>query len=94
MMASLGGADLIVFTGGVGENDAEVRSAIIDDLNWAGVSGEGGRVRVEVLPSQEVEQIAREVSGVMRYGVRSSSIGTDGKAAHPGWGTSIPLVGR
>ena len=94
MMASLGGADLIVFTGGVGENDAEVRSAIIDDLNWAGVSGEGGRVRVEVLPSQEVEQIAREVSGVMRYGVCASSIGADGKAAQPGWGTSIPLVGR
>ena len=94
MMASLGGADLIVFTGGVGENDAEVRSAIIDDLNWAGVSGEGGRVRVEVLPSQEVEQIAREVSGVMRYGVSASSIGADGKHAQPGWKTSIPLVGR
>lgn len=35
MIAALGGVDLIVFTGGIGENDGEVRASI---LSWAGVS--------------------------------------------------------
>jgi acetate kinase len=37
MIAVLGGVDLIVFTGGIGENDREVRGAICSGLDWAGV---------------------------------------------------------
>ncbi|MGH6681780.1 MAG: hypothetical protein ACREDL_23230 [Bradyrhizobium sp.] len=37
MIAVLGGVDLIVFTGGFGENDREVRSEICRGLDWAGV---------------------------------------------------------
>ena len=66
MMAVLGGVDLIVFTGGIGENDEEVRAAICGGLGWAGVTLEGERdsrsaprCRVRVLASQEDEQIAR-----------------------------------
>jgi len=64
MVAALGGVDMIVFTGGIGENDAVVRAAICDGLSWIGVSiDEPGNVRagyaVLVLPSQEDEQIAR-----------------------------------
>jgi acetate kinase len=66
MMAVLGGVDLIVFTGGIGENDGEVRATICSGLSWAGVALEDGRdVRsappgqVRVLASQEDEQIAR-----------------------------------
>ncbi len=77
MMASLGGADLIVFTGGVGENDAQVRAAILADLRWAGVDGGGGRVRVEVLPSQEGEQIARETSAAVRAGAAAPRIAAE-----------------
>jgi acetate kinase len=66
MMAALGG-------GGIGENDAEVRAAICGGLTWAGVSPDttqnhvansalddpACRCRVEVLASQEDQQIAR-----------------------------------
>jgi len=38
MMTALGGADMIVFTGGIGEHDAPVREMICADLAWAGVT--------------------------------------------------------
>ena len=42
MIAALDGVDLLVFTGGIGENDEEVRAAICRGLSWIGVSlGEG-----------------------------------------------------
>jgi len=73
MAAVLGGLDMLVFTGGIGENDAPVRAAICDGLAWMGLGLDAGRnsaagnplvdgasrVRVQVLPSQEDEQIAR-----------------------------------
>lgn len=67
MMTALGGADEIVFTGGIGEHDAIVRHRICDDLGWAGVSltaGEDGHVRgcdATTRPSGEEEQIARHM---------------------------------
>jgi acetate kinase len=36
-LAALGGADAIVFAGGIGENSAEIRAQICDGLGWAGV---------------------------------------------------------
>ena len=36
-LAVLGGADAIVFAGGIGENAAEIRSRICEGLGWAGV---------------------------------------------------------
>ncbi|MBY0524807.1 MAG: acetate/propionate family kinase [Gemmataceae bacterium] len=36
-LVMLGGADAIVFTGGIGENSAPMRSAICADLDWLGV---------------------------------------------------------
>jgi acetate kinase len=73
MIAALDGVDLIVFTGGIGENDPEVRAAICDGLSWIGVrladtrnraasnpvSDPVSRCAVLVLGSQEDEQIAR-----------------------------------
>ncbi len=38
MMASAGGLDLLVFTGGVGENSSLVRGRIAEGLGWAGVA--------------------------------------------------------
>jgi acetate kinase len=35
-LAALGGADAVVFTGGIGENAAEVRAAITAGLGWFG----------------------------------------------------------
>jgi acetate kinase len=73
MIAALDGVDLVVFTGGIGENDGEARAAICSGLSWIGVSLDEARNRsatnpvndpasrclVQVLASQEDEQIAR-----------------------------------
>ncbi|HXJ02884.1 MAG TPA: acetate/propionate family kinase [Micropepsaceae bacterium] len=73
MIAVLAGVDCIVFTGGIGENDARTRLAICGDLAWAGVIIDPGRnsplnnpisdlqsqCKVLVLPTREEEQIAR-----------------------------------
>jgi acetate kinase len=73
MIAVLDGVDLVVFTGGIGENDAETRAAICGGLSWIGVrldevrnrsasnpvNDPTSRIAVHVLPSQEDEQIAR-----------------------------------
>ena len=36
-LAALGGADAILFAGGIGENAAEVRAQILHGLEWAGI---------------------------------------------------------
>ena len=36
-LAAMGGADAVVFAGGVGENSAEIRGRICDGLQWAGL---------------------------------------------------------
>ncbi|MGA2997124.1 acetate/propionate family kinase [Bradyrhizobium sp.] len=76
MIAVLGGADLIVFTGGIGENDDQVRGAICGGLDWAGVFIDDKhdnlsrpRCQVQVLPSQEDEQIARHTCALALRGV-------------------------
>ena len=38
MMATLGGADALVFTGGIGENASEIRRRIAQQFAWAGLS--------------------------------------------------------
>lgn len=53
MVASLGGLDLLVFTGGIGENDAVTREAIVSGLHWI------GRFQTRVMRTEEDEQIAR-----------------------------------
>jgi len=36
-LASMGGADAIIFTGGIGENSPEIRRRISEDLEWVGL---------------------------------------------------------
>jgi acetate kinase len=36
-LASMGGADAVVFTGGIGENSADIRARICDGLEWFGL---------------------------------------------------------
>ena len=76
MISALDGVDTLVFTGGIGENDSAVRTAICDGLNWIGVhldqtrnlsannpvSHSASRCPVLVLASEEDEQIARHTS--------------------------------
>ena len=80
MIAALDGVDLIVFTGGIGENDGAVRAAICGGLSWIGVSldesrnraandpisGPASRCPVRVMVSQEDLQIARHTWALLR----------------------------
>ncbi len=65
MTTVLGGAELLVFTGGIGENDAATRNAICVRLAWLGVQQDAAvsaplsRCRAIVLPCREDEEIAR-----------------------------------
>ena len=42
-LAALGGADALVFTGGVGENSAEIRARICEGLGWMGIELDAAR---------------------------------------------------
>lgn len=80
MSAALGGIDLLVFTGGIGENDAAVRAHICQRLSSIGVHLDEARnfcvsdyitestssCRVRVLPSREDAQIARHAWALYR----------------------------
>jgi acetate kinase len=53
MAAALGGMELLVFTGGIGEHAEELRKEICEPLRWM------GEFETRVLPAQEDLQIAR-----------------------------------
>jgi acetate kinase len=55
MAMALGGIDVLAFSGGVGENRADVRSRIADRLGFLGDFG------VDVVPAREELVIARAV---------------------------------
>jgi len=57
MAAALGGLDALAFSGGIGENRAEVRAAICERLAFLGVD----ETRVHVVAAREDVVIAREV---------------------------------
>jgi acetate kinase len=81
MTAAMGGLDAVVFSGGVGENAAEVRAAAIDGLGFLGagidplrnreghgdrdVSAPGRPVRTLVVHAREDLEIAREVHALL-----------------------------
>ena len=59
MAMALGGIDVLVFSGGVGENRADVREAIARRVAFVGYFG------VEVVPAREDLVIAREVRSLL-----------------------------
>lgn len=75
-LVSLGGADAIVFTAGIGENDARVRKAVLDRLTFLGIeineeanskrgkeiliSTLDSKVKVFVIPTNEELMIAKD----------------------------------
>ena len=81
MAAVLGGVDMLVFTGGIGEHDAHVRAMICSGLAWMGVDCDeaheldhaaaitpsASRCSVRVLASQEDEQIARHAWALLPH---------------------------
>ncbi len=81
-LATMGGAESIVFTGGIGENAPEVRARISAGLEWMGleldpklndaicgagrISREGSRLSAWVIPTDEELLIARDTVRVVR----------------------------
>jgi acetate kinase len=70
MAAALGGLDALVFTGGVGENSAEIRHRAMDGLGFLGIHAHddpGGKTdrqvgdRAYVITAREDLEIARQV---------------------------------
>ena len=57
--ALLGGLDLLVFTGGIGEHSAPVRDRICHGLEFLGLSPASSQDRLRVLSTGEEAQIAR-----------------------------------
>ncbi len=79
-IALLGGVDMLVFTGGIGEHSATVRAAVAENLAVFGValdasankgreptliSAAGSRVAVRVLPADENGEIARHTAALL-----------------------------
>ena len=78
----LGGADAIVFTGGIGENSPTMRSAICANLDWFGIAvdpkannfakGEcridalGSRVQLWTMPTNEELIVARQTQALLQ----------------------------
>jgi acetate kinase len=79
MVAAMGGLDAVVFTGGIGENDAWMRAEILSGLRYMGVSSDpdatarnesvlhdaSSRVAIWTVPADEERQIALETQAVM-----------------------------
>ena len=85
MAASLGGVDVLVFTGGVGERSAAIRSRAAAGLSFLGVrideaanlapdrdaeiGAPSSRIRTLVIEAREDIQIARDVRQVLAGGL-------------------------
>jgi acetate kinase len=60
-MALLGGVDVLVFTGGIGEHSDSIRSAATDGLELLGLTAD----KIQIVPTQEERQIARHCREMM-----------------------------
>lgn len=57
--ALLGGIDLLVFTGGIGEHSTEIRRRVCDGLSFLGLSEGDPAGKVRAVHTEEEKQIAR-----------------------------------
>jgi acetate kinase len=80
-LLQLGGADAVVFTGGIGENSAAMRAAVCANLDWFGISldpalnarakaemridAAGSRVQLWIMPTNEELIVARQAKELL-----------------------------
>ena len=64
--ALLGGIDLMVFAGGIGEHSAEVRRRVCMGLEFMGLRADDPAGKVRVLHTEEERQIARHCRALLR----------------------------
>lgn len=81
LTAALGGLDALVFTAGIGENDAATRAAVCAGCTWLGlkldsarntvgadeISADGSAVSAWVVPTDEEAMIARHVAETLKF---------------------------
>lgn len=86
--ASLGGLDVLVFSGGIGEHSPEIRSLICENLGFLGIeideiknmnnesviSSEGSKLKIRVIKTNEELMIAKLVCNVLDYSNRKKAI--------------------
>ncbi len=77
LSAAMGGLDGLVFCGGIGENSANIRARVCEELGWLGIEIDAGanlghqrdiskgKVRVLVIPTNEEIVIARAAAAVL-----------------------------
>ncbi|MGF6902183.1 acetate/propionate family kinase [Paraburkholderia sp. GAS348] len=63
--ALLGGIDLLVFTGGIGEHSPEIRDRICMELDFLGLSPGHHVAKVRVMHTEEERQIARHCRALL-----------------------------
>jgi acetate kinase len=61
-IALLGGVDLLVFTGGIGEHSERIRSAATEGLESIGLTPD----KIQIIAAQEEQQIARHCRELMK----------------------------
>ncbi len=57
--AILGGIDLLIFTGAIGENSSMIRGLVVKDLKHLGIIGS----KIKVIHTNEMEEIYKEIIG-------------------------------
>jgi acetate kinase len=83
-VAAMGGCEAVVFTGGIGENDAAMRARVLDPLQFIGIdmdparnssdakekviTRDGSRISVWVVPTNEELMIARKTRAIIEQG--------------------------
>ena len=65
-LAAMGGADAVVFTGGIGENSPDVRARICADMEWAGLQIDGQKNQATV---GREGMISTEASKLLAYAI-------------------------
>jgi acetate kinase len=79
LAAALGGLDALIFTGGIGENDAACRNEVVEGCGWLGlqpdkarnargagqISADGSRASVWVVPTDEERMMAQHTATLL-----------------------------
>ncbi|MFM0172964.1 acetate/propionate family kinase [Paraburkholderia sediminicola] len=68
--ALLGGIDLLVFTGGIGEHSQEIRKRVCDGLAFMGLTENDPAGKVRAIHTEEEKQIARHCRALLRQATK------------------------
>lgn len=92
-LAVLGGADAVVFTGGIGENGQSIRRGVCAGMQWAGIeldenrntsatgetqiSTDDGTIEIWTIPTNEELIVARQTAAIVKSEIRNPKFETN-----------------